>query len=87
MWGFESVLLFEFRRPDVSGALSLREDDFVGRDRHTECTQAPMSGDTLFNAQARLCLPADLSIDSLQEQLEQIADDLIVEIGLVENTR
>ena len=47
---------------------------------NTECTIAPMSGETLFNADARLKVPADLNLDDLQKELEQIADDLIVEI-------
>jgi glycine cleavage system regulatory protein len=46
----------------------------------TECTIAPMSGETLFNAEACLKIPVDLSLDDLQRELEQIADDLIVEI-------
>lgn len=47
---------------------------------NTECTVAPMSGETLFNAQARLKVPASLDLHRLQESLERIADDLIVDI-------
>jgi len=43
---------------------------------------APMSGEALFNAHAVLKVPVELRIDDLQSQLEQLADDLIVEIGL-----
>ena len=39
-----------------------------------------MSGETLFNAEARLKVPEDLTLDDLQKDLEQIADDLIVDI-------
>jgi glycine cleavage system regulatory protein len=46
----------------------------------TECTIAPMSGETLFNAEAWLKIPVDLNLDDLQKELEQIADDLIVDI-------
>ncbi len=46
----------------------------------TECTIAPMSGETLFNAEACLKIPLDLNLDDLQNELEQIADDLIVDI-------
>jgi glycine cleavage system regulatory protein len=42
-----------------------------------------MSGESLFNAQAELKVPADLDVHALQRQLEQLADDLIVEISLV----
>lgn len=47
---------------------------------NTECTIAPMSGETLFNAEVRLRVPTDLDLDALQKRLEQIADDLIVDI-------
>ncbi len=48
----------------------------------TQCTSAPMSGELLFNAQALLKAPANLDLSALQSQLEQLADDLIVEINL-----
>lgn len=48
----------------------------------TQCTSAPMSGELLFNAQALLKAPLDLDLYALQAQLEQLADDLIVEINL-----
>lgn len=48
---------------------------------NTECTIAPMSGETLFKAEARLKVPAELDLDDLQNVLEQIADDLIVDIN------
>ena len=46
----------------------------------TECTIAPMSGETLFNAKATLKVPVELKVDLLQAELERIADDLIVDI-------
>jgi len=49
---------------------------------HTECVPAPMSGDSLFKAKARLHLPSGLAVDQLQKALEELADDLIVEIQL-----
>ena len=49
---------------------------------NTECMPAPMAGDILFRASASLKVPDDLSIDVLQEALENLADDLIVEIKL-----
>lgn len=48
----------------------------------TECISAPMSGDRLFRATARLRLPAALSANQLQAALEQIAHDLMVDIRL-----
>ncbi|MBL4821440.1 MAG: glycine cleavage system protein R [Gammaproteobacteria bacterium] len=47
---------------------------------NTQCTIAPMSGETLFNAKATLKVPGELDLDELQQSLERIADDLIVEI-------
>lgn len=48
----------------------------------TECSSAPMSGETLFHARAELKVPAELELDQLQQALERIADDLIVDISL-----
>ena len=48
----------------------------------THISSAPMSGEALFNAKAVLKVPVDLDIDTLQSQLERLADDLIVEIAL-----
>jgi glycine cleavage system regulatory protein len=39
-----------------------------------------MSGDDLFRAQAVLQVPREISLESLQGELEQLADDLIVEL-------
>ena len=46
----------------------------------TQCVSAPMSGETLFKAEALLQVPADLELHKLQLELEHLADDLIVEI-------
>jgi len=48
----------------------------------TECVPAPMAGGTLFKAEAQLQVPKGLNLDRLQRELEQLADDLIVEIQL-----
>jgi glycine cleavage system regulatory protein len=48
----------------------------------TECVCAPMSGEKLFRATARLRLPAGLSSEQLQQALEHIAHDLTVDIRL-----
>ena len=49
----------------------------------TECESAPWSGETLFKAQATLQAPAGIDLDSLREDLEAIAHDLMVDISLV----
>jgi glycine cleavage system regulatory protein len=46
----------------------------------TQCSSAPMSGETLFQANARVQLPADFSSAELRKELEKIAADLMVEI-------
>ena len=44
---------------------------------------APMAGGILFRASASLKVPEGLSIDVLQEALENLTDDLIVEVKLL----
>jgi len=66
---------------EISRALALQHVNV--EELATQCTTAPMSGESLFNAQAELKVPAEFDIHALQRQLEQLADDLIVEISLV----
>lgn len=63
---------------DISAALAAQSVNV--EDLDTECTIAPMSGETLFNARVKLKVPVDLDLDQLRRGLEKIADDLIVEI-------
>ena len=63
---------------EISAALARQRVNV--EELNTECTVAPMSGETLFNAEAMLKVPVDLDLDVLQRELEQIADDLIVDI-------
>ncbi|MEM8953064.1 MAG: ACT domain-containing protein [Verrucomicrobiota bacterium] len=48
----------------------------------TECVSAPMSGEPLFKARARLRVPEDVSFDDLKRELERIAADLMVDISM-----
>lgn len=48
----------------------------------THCQSASMSGENLFLAHARLLIPADASIDDLQDELEDLANELMVDIKL-----
>ena len=67
---------------DISRALALRQ---VNVDElHTECTSAPMSGEILFNARAKLRVPLDVAVEDLCETLEEIASDLMVDLTLGE---
>ena len=43
-----------------------------------------MSGENLFLAHARLLIPADASIEDLQVELEDLANELMVDIKLEE---
>jgi len=46
----------------------------------TEISSAPVAGGTIFRADAKLCLPPELTVDQLQNSLERIATDLMVDI-------
>lgn len=48
----------------------------------TEVVPAPMSGELLFQASARLAVPDGLALEDLQARLEALADDLMVELKL-----
>jgi glycine cleavage system regulatory protein len=50
----------------------------------SEVTSAPMSGETLFKASARLQLPESCDRAALKKDLEKIAADLLVDISLAE---
>jgi glycine cleavage system regulatory protein len=52
----------------------------------TECLSAPMSGETLFKAEARLHLPDACDMAVLRRELEKIAADLMVDVTLSEET-
>jgi glycine cleavage system regulatory protein len=49
---------------------------------NTELASAPMSGETLFKAHAKLYLPENCSLTELRSELEKIAQDLFVDISL-----
>lgn len=45
----------------------------------TQCEPAPMSNEVLFKAWATLSIPDEVSDDTLANELEKLADDLVVE--------
>lgn len=47
----------------------------------TECRSAPMSGEAIFEAKARVCIPADCAMSDLRDDLELIATDLMVDVS------
>jgi glycine cleavage system regulatory protein len=50
----------------------------------SEVSSAPMSGETLFKASARLQLPALCDLVTLRKELEKIAADLLVDVSFAE---
>ncbi len=50
----------------------------------SECVSAPMSGELLFKASARLQLPGGCNVSVLKTELEKIAGDLLADISFAE---
>lgn len=50
----------------------------------TDCSGAPMSGDTLFRARIRAAVPRDVDLARLRADLERFATDLMVELKVSE---
>ena len=50
----------------------------------SEVSSAPMSGETLFKASARLQLPAQCDLAALKRNLEKIAVDLLVDVSFAD---
>jgi len=50
----------------------------------SELVSAPMSGETLFKASARLQLPEHCDLAALKRDLEKIAADLLVDVSFAE---
>lgn len=50
----------------------------------SEVSSAPMSGETLFKASARLQLPAQCDLAALKRDLEKIAADLLVDVSFAD---
>jgi glycine cleavage system regulatory protein len=53
-------------------------------DFSSEVASAPMSGETLFKASARLQLPTHCDLAALKTDLERIAADLLVDVSFAE---
>jgi glycine cleavage system regulatory protein len=46
----------------------------------SECVSAPMSGEPLFQARAKVSLPAECDVHALRRDLEKIASDLMIDM-------
>ncbi len=80
------VVAIEILGQDRPGIVSQIANAFAKRNVNveelsTECRSAPMSGEQLFEAKARVCIPLNCDIMDLQQELETIAADLMVEIS------
>jgi glycine cleavage system regulatory protein len=52
----------------------------------TVCSSAPMSGETLFRATARLQIPESCPLPELRKELERIGGNLLVDVSIEEVT-
>jgi glycine cleavage system regulatory protein len=69
---------------EISAALAAREVSFD--ELVTQVREAPMAGGYLFEVRASLTAPPGLGTDDLRATLEAIADELMVEVSLGEET-
>ncbi len=71
-------------RPGIVREISraLAEYNINVEELSSECIDAPMTGEKLFKAQARLQIPESCHLAAVQKELEKIANDLMVEINL-----
>lgn len=67
---------------EISSALAAHNVNV--EELETECVSAAMSGESLFKAHATLGVPREADLGAVRSKLEKIAEDLIVELQLVE---
>lgn len=74
-------------RPGIVKEISqlLAGKDINVEDLKTDRMSAPMSGELLFSARARLVVPASVAVADLRAALERLAADLMVEMRVVES--
>jgi glycine cleavage system regulatory protein len=68
---------------DISSTLAVRKVNV--EELETTCEEAPMGGGQLFRAEAVLYVPGAVALEELRSTLESLADDLMVELSLVES--
>ena len=78
---------FELSGPDRTGIVSEISNAFeaVGvsiDEMQTHCSSTPWSGEPLFEAKGALLIPQSLSLDTLEEKLQAIEDELAIDIRL-----
>lgn len=67
---------------EISRALACRGVNV--EELESECQSAPMSGETMFTARAKIRIPQTCRVEELHRDLEKIGQDLIVEVRLQE---
>ena len=69
---------------EISRALALQHVNV--EELATQCTAAPMSGESLFNAQAELKVPADLDVRAVDDDFFDHAeiDDAAMQLGVLD---
>jgi glycine cleavage system regulatory protein len=90
--GEERLLALELIGQDRPGIVRQISEALASRgvnveDLVTGCSSAPMSGEILFCARARLRAPATAQLDELRSALEALANDLMVDLTLAEAPR
>ncbi len=63
----------------ISAALAHQKINY--EELETECSSAPMSGETIFKAVARLQIPETCDVAELRKELEEIGSELMVDIS------
>ncbi|MEM1296755.1 MAG: ACT domain-containing protein [Verrucomicrobiota bacterium] len=87
----KQVIALELVGPDRPGIIreltrALRANQINVEELETECASAPMSGERLFRAQAKLGIQEATTLENLRSELETIANDLTLEIDLIERS-
>ncbi len=81
-----SLSLLGHDRPGIVHQISLvlARQGINVEELETECSSAPMSGEMLFKAMAKLQLPDSCKVAELRKELEEIGGELMVDISFAE---
>jgi glycine cleavage system regulatory protein len=81
-----SLSLIGHDRPGIIHQISaaLAHQGINVEELETECSSAPMSGETIFKAYARLQIPESCDTSDLRRELEEIGSELMVDISFSE---
>ncbi len=66
---------------EITRALSAQ--DINVEELATECISAPMSGEPLFQARAKILIPANVELDKLRQTLESVLAGLSMELSRI----